>query len=342
MKENPDQLALAAEVARLRVEAKLSIEEIAEKLSVAKGTVSNLLALARQRGIYCQVVLPPPDRLIPLRNELLGRFSHLRDVELIPGRPEILDPGFPGDNPVHLSMKRAIYYLTVRKAAEYIDRHLPKNAVVCLAWGETVETLTRFMRPARSRPDVTIVPMMGVLSYQMDELESNSLVKVMARLYRTEQYYCLPVPAIVRDKQHKEIVLQLPVVQKVIERMQAANYVVTSLAAPNAEHSTLVSRGLLEAEDVEQMSGRDAVGEIAALWFDRLGCPIVDESIQPIGLGLQDLQRIVTQRLPGTVLAIVAADVDRIDPLLAAIQGRIINVLVTDHVTAEELLRRAG
>ena len=80
-----------------------------------------------------------------------------------------------------------------------------------------------------------------------------------------------------------------------------------------------------------------AVGEIASFWwFNRLGRLVELPQARPIGLGLDGLAEIV--REGRKVVAVVAASRARIAPLRVALEQELVNVLVTDQVTAQELL----
>lgn len=330
----PDELQNAYKVALL-VEKGWSQEKIAEELRVARGTVVKWWNIAQDAGIYVSGVIPPIgiNVLDDLRQRMLNQFKHLKDVILVTGREEMLK------NSLHPPTKEAIFHSATRAAAEYLNKKVMGSDVLCLAWGRVVHAVIQSLHPKERKPDLTIVPLLGVLSVQPDWFEANALVQEAAAAYGSKRYYCLPIPAIVRDAEQKRIAVQLPLVAPALRRIEKATFVVTSLAPPDPENSTLVRRRMLEASEIERIKRRGAIGEICAWWFNERGESVTDERIEPIGLGLHGLQQVVKNR--GTVMAIVAAESHRIDPLLAAITGKMVNVVVTDHVTGEELVRRA-
>lgn len=331
----PEEVRRAFEVARLIVEEGWSQERIAGEWFESRSTIQRLWALAERAGIYHQCVLPPMERaaLDGLRGRLVETFR-LKDAVLVPGRMEMLDDALSPET------REAIFLTAARGAADYLDRSLRERDVLCLAWGRTVHAVLRCLRPSRPLPGLTVVPLLGVLSVRPDLLEANLLVQDAAAAYQTARYTCLPIPAIVRDEAQKRISTQLLLVAAALEQIQQATFVVTSLAPPDPEHSTLVRRDLLASWEVRSVVDRGAVGEICAWWFDSSGEPVHDDRIWPIGLGLEGLRRLV--RGSGTVLTVVAADRRRIDPLLAALKAGLVNVLSTDSVTAQELLRGSG
>ncbi len=129
--------------------------------------------------------------------------------------------------------------------------------------------------------------------------------------------------------------------RRALDKATEASVVVTPVAAPNPHDSTIVKMEFATAADVTQMMRCGAVGEIAShWWFNKAGQAVEIDQMRPIGLGIDGLRRIVKNR--GRVVAVVAASKERIEPLRVALEnkaGPFVNVLVTDHVTARELLR---
>jgi DNA-binding transcriptional regulator LsrR (DeoR family) len=95
--------------------------------------------------------------------------------------------------------------------------------------------------------------------------------------------------------------------------------------------------GLLSEDTVRSLVGRGAVGEIAShWWFDLQGRIVAEEEKHALGLGLDGLSRMVARR--ARVIAVVGASRERVLPLKVALNHCLVNTLITDHITARELL----
>jgi DNA-binding transcriptional regulator LsrR (DeoR family) len=130
-------------------------------------------------------------------------------------------------------------------------------------------------------------------------------------------------------------------VARVLDQTQRANVVITPIAAADPETSTIVRQGLATPEEVSYAMAHGAVGEIASFWwFDRLGRLVEIPNARPIGLGLKGLADVV--RDDRKVVAVVAASRARIAPLKVALEQELVNALITDQVTAQELLKDDG
>jgi len=84
-------------------------------------------------------------------------------------------------------------------------------------------------------------------------------------------------------------------------------------------------------------------GEIAGQMFDLQGTLIseLDNILGSVtGLRLSVLQERVSKGQV-TSIGVVGGDLDRVPGIIGAIRGRYINVLITDHFTAQGVLRHA-
>jgi DNA-binding transcriptional regulator LsrR (DeoR family) len=330
-RETNAELWQAYEVAK-RSLAGMTQEAIGAQLGISRGTVASRLKMAQQHGIILAMAIPPlEDGLQDLRDRLIHVFG-LREVVLVRGHPGALRD----------SERETIFHSAARAAANLIDKTLlhetGRNHTLCLAWGHAIHAVAQFLSPVMPQPHLRVTPLVGVLTAQPDVFEANSLVQTVAAKYDSHRYHCLPIPAIVRDPEQKAKAIQFPIVKEVLHEIRKSTFVVTSIAVPNPKGSAIVRRGMLEPQEVSALMNRRAVGEICAHFFDRFGQPVANNAIQPIGLSLQEMQDICAKG--GRVMAIVAGDRTRVPALLAAIEGKIINTLVTDHETAKTLLQR--
>lgn len=120
---------------------------------------------------------------------------------------------------------------------------------------------------------------------------------------------------------------------------QQATAAIVPLASPDPKRSTVVRTGLMSVDDVKELVARGAVGEIAShWWFDSQGRMVDQDHIHPIGLGLDGLTDMVRRR--AKVIAVVGGSPERILPLKVALENKLVNILITDHITAQMLLSK--
>jgi deoxyribonucleoside regulator len=325
--------ALLFEIAKLHFEQELSQGEVAQKLGLSRVKVNRLLQAARDRGIVRVLVVPKLEHayLRGIEDDLKSAYD-LKDVWLIPGREGIIT------SPLNANTQEAIVERLAHLAAEYLDRQLTDEDVLCINWGRVMRAVVDHLHPSKTLSGLKVLPLLGNLSAQPDSFEANLLAQEVASAYGAE-FNWLVAPAIVRNLQQQQVVRELPLVKTTLEQISQVTVAITAIGPANVKHSTVVKRGWLAPDEVQALIDRGAIGEICSWWFDIDGQEIRDDKIYPIGLGLAGLKRMVCEGKK--VIAVVGADNQRLEPTYAALTGKIVNILITDHITAQYLIKRA-
>ena len=308
-----------------------SVDELAADLDVDQSTVRRRLSRAKKEGLVRTLVVPPLDHtdLTKLEQDVRYKFE-LEDVVLVPGREDILDMK------EETASKEAVVIGIALAAARYLENHLTNRDNMLVPWGRMANYVARQLRPARALPELTVVPMVGVLALEHNPFDANILASSIASQFGARSYL-LPAPAVV-ERSLGKIVEGLPLVRRVKTLYEEATVAIVPLAAPDPERSTVVRMGLLSSETVKRLLARGAVGEVAShWWFDMQGSIVEVEEDHAIGLGLDGLSSMVKRR--ARVIAVVGASRERVPPLRVALTHGLANTLITDHVTAKELLR---
>jgi DNA-binding transcriptional regulator LsrR (DeoR family) len=326
-RQRADDVTLRA--ARLYYEDGLSQAQIARRLYVSRPEVSRLLSRARAEGIVRITVVPPArdEHLRDLADRLVEAFG-LRHAILAPGRHDI-----PDEQTLH-----SLLHLIAACAAEYLDEVLSDNDVLAVAWGYNTSNVMRHLRPTKILPSLTVVPMSGVLTHRMDLFDSNALARDFALAYGG-RYLSLPLPAMVRTPRQRALAARLPLVEDTLAALRGATIAITSMA-PATHHTPAVREGFVSPEELERLVSRGAVGEISGWYYDANGKAVVAPGSRcyPMGMDLATLREMAAPGSRRSVIGIAGADVQRHLPIFAALRGRLVNVLVSDHVTAQRLL----
>jgi DNA-binding transcriptional regulator LsrR (DeoR family) len=236
-----------------------------------------------------------------------------------------------------------------RAAAQLLDEvlvHSP-SSTVAIAWGHMAHLIVQHASPTRRLPRLRVVPMLGALREHQLPDDANVLALRLAEAYGAT-YSLLVAPALVRDERVRATITGVSMVQRALEHIERSQIVVTSLAATIMDaasgrfhDTTLVREGLMSSRDVRHLVRHGAVGEICGYFFDRTGRSLEGAAtsigVYPIGIGLDRL-RTIARSDRGYVIAACGASPDRIECLRIAIQSRLVNTLVTDHLTALELI----
>jgi DNA-binding transcriptional regulator LsrR (DeoR family) len=121
-------------------------------------------------------------------------------------------------------------------------------------------------------------------------------------------------------------------VQKVLEERCRANMAIMGIGAPRQD-SILVREGeIVQWLELEALQLKGAVGDINLRYFDERGVPVEsDLDNRVVGLSLAEIRNI------NQVIGI-AGGATKIKAIHGALNGKLIDVLVTDQQTAQSIL----
>ena len=304
-------------------------QEVADELRLERSFVSRRLKEARLRGMVHILVTPPAQvhELRGLERRLKSQYP-LKEVTVIPGREDVMDVAGSAD-------KESVLLACCQAAAQWLTDTLKDGDTLAVPWGRMASYVAGQLNPSHTLRDLVTVPIVGVTGVTTHPFEANTIAAHVASVFGGRSLL-LAAPAVVTPAQY-EVVTEIPLVKRVLDQASRANVVLTSVAAADPDTSTIVRQGLATTDEVSYVMREGAVGEIASFWwFDRIGRLVEIPNARPIGLGLRGLADIV--RDDRYVVATVAASRQRIPPLRVALEQELVNVLVTDQVTAQELL----
>ena len=139
-------------------------------------------------------------------------------------------------------------------------------------------------------------------------------------------------PGIAVSPQAREALVQDPFVAQALGALDEVTLALVGIGA--LEPSSLLQRSgnIFSESELEALAGRGAVGDICLRFYDPAGRPVAsDLDARVIGITLEQLRR--ADRSVG-----IAGGRRKYRAILGALRGRWINVLITDHATAERLL----
>ncbi|MBI3972411.1 MAG: hypothetical protein HY332_14115 [Chloroflexi bacterium] len=277
------------------------------------------------------ILVTPPVQVQELRGlerRLKSQYP-LREALVIPGREDVMDEESSAD-------KESLVLACCQAAAQWLTDTLKDGDTLAVPWGRVASYVAGQLTPTSGVRRLLTVPIVGVTGVITHPFEANTIAARIADVLGG-QSLLLAAPAVVTPAAY-EVFTQIPLVERVLDQARRADVVITPIAAADPQTSTVVRQGLASPEEISYVMERGAVGEIASFWwFDCMGRLVEIPNARPIGLGLHGLGDIV--RDDRMVMAIVAASRARIAPLRVALEQELVNALVTDHITALELLK---
>jgi DNA-binding transcriptional regulator LsrR (DeoR family) len=291
-------------------------QEIAERLRLSRPAVSRLLRDAQTHGIVQITISPPRGLHIDLESRLEEQFG-LGVVRIVP-----TEPGTGAD-----LLRRQIG----AAAAAFLSRTVHPGDTIGMAWGTTLSAMVQSMAPMATE-GVHIVQTLGGIGPPAAEAYAAELVRRLAQLLGAVPVL-FPVPGVVATTEVRDVLRNDPHVQAALRYFDRLDTVYVGIGAIDT-NPVLNDGHSLPPGTLESLARAGAVGDIALRFFDAEGAPVqsaLDERI--LGITTEQLRR-----APRVVA--VAGGPGKVEAIHAALKSGIVDVLITDQDTAEELGRR--
>jgi DNA-binding transcriptional regulator LsrR (DeoR family) len=142
----------------------------------------------------------------------------------------------------------------------------------------------------------------------------------------------LPAPGVAGSREACLAYYEDPYIRQVLDLGRKASIAIMGIGSPRQD-SILIREGkIVSWPELESLRQKGAVGDINLRFFDRHGHAIssgLDERV--VGLSIEEIRQI------GQVVGI-AGGAAKGEAIRAALVGKLLDVLVTDHLTAHQLL----
>ncbi len=292
--------------------------EIANKLNLSRPKVSRLLKEARERGIVRITVTYSDKNYVDLEVRIEEKF-HLKEVVIVE-----IDPVPYNEN------NRVLKRQMGMEAANYLQRVIAKGDFLGITWGTTLQEMVESIRP-QPIEDLHIVQLLGGVGPAEAKAHAADLSRRLAQLFYSH-LTLLPAPGIASNAEAKKALLtdqHVKSAMKLFPKITKAFVGVGSLIT----NQVLASKDELISEDVhKELIDKKAVGDISLHFFDRDGNRVktpLEERL--IGIDLDQLSQI------DNVIAI-AGGKQKVEAILGALRGGYVDVLITDIITAKQLM----
>lgn len=309
-----EMMRLVAELYYVRDQSQSTIAELTG-FSISK--VSRMLSQAREAGIVRISVEPAPRQLADLADQM-AKLLDLSDAYVTPGR---------SDDPIRATRLCAV------AAGPWVAATMPEAGVLGLAGGFTIAALVEAL-PRRRCAHLTIVPLVGGWDPATPHLDINELSRRAAERFECH-YQLLHAPGRLDSPDVKEALMNdsaIRVTTDYWDRLSLAIIGISGGPLTVPGYTTVMER--LTADERTRLSREGVVGDMVGHLFDLGGRfvvdPTADRTIAAPVSALEKAARVIA----------IAAGPHKVDGIIGACRTRLIDTLVTDLPTAEEIVRR--
>jgi DNA-binding transcriptional regulator LsrR (DeoR family) len=298
----------------------LTMDAIARELRTSRSTISRLLSAARDSGLVQIQIRNPQDTGPELEGMIRDRYGV--DVHVVPVLSTLNDAE---------TLERVAI-----QAARMIGPMVDSNAIIGVAWGSTISSVSRHLTRKITHNSV-IVQLNGAGNMHTTGITyASEIMRRFGSAYgaRVEQF---PVPAFFDHAATKTAMWNERSVQRVLElqsRMSIAIFGVGSVDADYPSH--VYAGGYLDERDLNILANSDVVGDVATVFFrsdgSSDGIVLNERSTGPAFDQLRQVRRRIC----------VVSGVSKINSLEGALAAGLATDLILDEATARRLVSMDG
>jgi DNA-binding transcriptional regulator LsrR (DeoR family) len=308
---------LLLKVSKYYYEKKLTQQEISNRLNLSRPKVSRLLKQAEEIGIVKISIIPQPGIHTDLEDALELKYG-LREAVVV----EVSEP----------SSQNAVSREVGAAAADYFSQSVNNPCVIGISWGTTLQAMVDAVR-SEDYHRSQLVQLIGGLGKPESEAHATYILRRMVEKTGAKLSF-LNVPGIVDNTAVKGALMTDSHLRDVLEQFKKIDVAFVGVGTPTPDSVVMRDGTILTQAQLDSLLEMGAVGDICLRFFDAQGNIIhsdIDERV--IGITLEQLKKI--DRVVGVTGGPVKEAAIR-----AALLGKFINVLVTDHLSAKKLLEK--
>jgi deoxyribonucleoside regulator len=309
---------LISKVSLLYYNLDLTQQQIAKRLNLSRPKVSRLLKQARELGIVKITVEAAEGKYLDEETDLENKFG-LKEAIIV--EPEFADATMS---------PKALKFQLGKAGARYLQRTISDNEIIGMTWGTTLSTMIETMAPIPTK-DVHAVQLLGGVGPPEAKEHSIDITRRLAHLLNAS-VTLLQAPGIVNSPETKKVLLADKRVSEALNLFSKINTAYVGIGALTTNPVLQKESPEISAQIQNEIINSKAVGDISLNFFDINGNPVETHFKDLfIGISLEELKQI------DTVVGVAGGD-DKFEAILGALNGKFINVLVTDKKTAFKLL----
>jgi DNA-binding transcriptional regulator LsrR (DeoR family) len=290
--------------------------QIGSRFGISRMKVSRLLKQARKEGIVTISLKLPTNRLTEWEHQLEQHY-HLKEAAVV----------YVEDTRDAISVARSLAPVT----AKLLLRRITGNETIAITWGTTMNHVVHAL-PYQDYPNMTVVQMNGGLGPVENFEHAIELTTLTAKRFNAK-LKLLPAPGIVKDRHTARIFMENNQIAESLELAAASDIAVVGIGALSSASVLMREGTILTKDEFSDLKQKGAVGDIVLRYFDKKGNMLDLEVNQRIvGINIDQVKHI------SQVIAVAGGEV-KFEAIHAALMGKLFNILVTDHKTAQKLLQ---
>ena|SRR5579859_2852375 len=310
-----DEIRLMAKVARMYYDQGIRQQEITERLNIHQSKISRMLKRAREANIV-RISVTTPSGFFPDLEDSLENLFQLKEAIVIDSDGE---------------EERVVRDLG-SAAAFYVENTIKPEMIIGISsWSRSLFSMVDSLHPSQAGAGGKVVQILGGVGNASTQYQAMLLAQRMAALIGASPVL-LQAPGVVGTAQAKAVLVKDAAVREASKFFSQLDLALVGIGSLEPSSLLASSGNIFSVEERRQLSRIGAVGDICFQFIDKKGrliaSPLMD---RVIGINLATLK--ATPR----VVAIAGGE-SKIPAILAALNAKWVNILITDRRTADRLI----
>jgi DNA-binding transcriptional regulator LsrR (DeoR family) len=307
------RLDLLADVAELYYINNQNQTQIAHKMGVTRSMVSRMLTEARKLGLVKFQIERPYNLDYELTNIFRNKFD-LKQAAVV---------AIPEGQPLLSSLGKV--------AARILIKNLHRNSILGTSWGTAISATVDEVTLPYPLSGIKVVQLLGAVGTRLYQYNGVSIVRRLEEKLDAEGIY-LNAPYLVDEVQAASMLMKNRDVHEALAFGSRADTALLGIGSTDIDASPYFLAGFITEKELSSIQASEAVGDVCGLFFDingKMCCPEFND--HTVGIRFETLIKI-----PNRIG--VAGGSAKVKPLVGALTGGLINILITDSVTARAVL----
>ena len=310
------RLDLLADIAEMYFLQGKNQAEIARRIGMTRSNISRMLTEARNSGVIQIHINRPLQENQTLAQQLVERFGliNARVVKV--------------DIPAQLLDKLG------QIASKELLAHLKPGWILGTSWGTAIHAAVDQLEVSDPVPDIKVAQMLGALGARIKEYDGHSIVRRLEEKLSAEGIY-INAPFLVENKDVAESLLENKSVHESLNFAKQSEIAILGVGSSELAHCSYYLADYVTRKEIRDIQKTGAIGDVCGRFFNLQG-EICGKDFQQrfIGISAEDLLKIPFRMG-------IAGGPAKIEPILGALRGKLINILVSDEASVKEVLKRS-
>ncbi|HOM66806.1 MAG TPA: sugar-binding transcriptional regulator [Brevefilum fermentans] len=312
-----DRTILLARIAEMHYLDGKNQNEIAQEIGMTRSNVSRLLKEAREKNIVKIQVIHPVQENDLLSQELVTRF-------------ELIDA-----HVIQVHQTKQLLHTLGKVAGKELTKYLEPDISLGTTWGTAVSATIDQLEITNRIPNIKVVQLLGAVGSRIQVYDGHGIVRRLEEILDAEGIY-INAPYFVESATAAELLLRTPSIKESINACKEVDVALLGVGSLDFSHCSYYLAGYMPEHELLEIQKTGAIGDVSGRFYNINGEKVA-QSYQDrlIGIPFEDLLKI-------PIRIGVAGGREKIDPIIGALRGKLINVLITDSDTAMEVLEKTN